>query len=399
MQKHPSVLLNNAVEGSKALETVQSFRGAFGLYVHVPFCSSICPFCPYNKVRYAADEARDYFQSLKRELTAYASCLKGPFTTLYVGGGTPTLCLDELAETLEGIPIAGERAIEVLPLHATEHVLGRLRKMGFTYVSLGIQSFDDRVLKHLGRPHRAVHNHQALANAKGRFDCIDADLIFDLAFASPESFLWDFEECIRAGVDQTSTYPLMRFGYTPFGKGRHDRRSEHRVLAEATRIAADHGYERRSVWTFNRVGAPNYSSITREFYLGVGAGAATYTGEGFTVNHFGLRQYAAAINEGRLPIARRIALGPLRSATFYAFWQAYTGRIDLGRLLTSFPGARPLVAAIRVASRLGLVALVGDEARLTPRGYDAYHDLERWITYAKIEPMWEQGMREHQAAG
>ena len=94
-------------------------------------------------------------------------------------------------------------------------------------------------------------------------------------------------------MDQVSTYPLMRFGYTPFGSARHARRREHEVLAEASRLAGAHGYQRRSVWTFNRPASPSYTSITRRRFLGLGAGASSFLGRDFLVNHFGVETYIA----------------------------------------------------------------------------------------------------------
>jgi oxygen-independent coproporphyrinogen-3 oxidase len=102
-----------------------------GCYVHVPFCTSICPFCPYDKVRYERPVVERYFGALRREVDLYARHAPGPFGSVYVGGGTPTLCLDELAEVLARLEATGERAIEVLPNHMTEPVADRLCEMGF----------------------------------------------------------------------------------------------------------------------------------------------------------------------------------------------------------------------------------------------------------------------------
>jgi oxygen-independent coproporphyrinogen-3 oxidase len=131
-----------------------------GAYVHVPFCERICPFCPYNKVRARRDLAERYFAALDREAAALAAEYRRrfavPFSSLYVGGGTPTLYPDALADLLARLPTTGERAVEVLPDHATPDGLDRLAAMGFSAVSIGAQSFHDGVLRHLGRPHDAA---------------------------------------------------------------------------------------------------------------------------------------------------------------------------------------------------------------------------------------------------
>lgn len=205
-------------------DVLTSLRGAPGAYVHVPFCERLCPFCPYNKELHRPSRAARYFAALREEARRYAEALGRPFTSLYIGGGTPTLCLDELSSVVDLLPVAGERAIEVHPMHATPDRLEHLRSMGITFVSVGIQSFDAAMLRHLARPTSPETNMQAIEQTLGRFSCVDADLIFDVAFEAPEVFLSDLERCFRYGVDQVSTYPLMRFGFTPFGKARHDAR-------------------------------------------------------------------------------------------------------------------------------------------------------------------------------
>ena len=290
--------------GFSAREVVDAFPAPPGLYLHVPFCRTLCPFCPYNKVSYRADLAVDYLDHLDREVSQYLAAFPGPFPSLYVGGGTPTLCLDGLEPLLGRLDVDGERAIEVLPLHMTGAGARRLADLGFDFVSLGVQSFDPAVLRRLHRPGSPASNRSAVETALGHFSCVDVDLIFDVGYDDPGTLLHDLTICFEFGVDQVSTYPLMRFGFTPFGKATHDRRREHALLREATGLAEAAGYERRSVWTFNRAGAASYTSITRPYFLGLGAGAATFAGELFTVNHFGLVQYREALRGGRLPVAR-----------------------------------------------------------------------------------------------
>ncbi len=384
-----------SVEAPSPAEILSDLRSPIGLYIHVPFCASICPFCPYNKVIHHEPLVRRYFEALHRELERYLDCFEGRFTSLYVGGGTPTLCIEELGRLVARTPIARECGIEVLPTHADPETLDRLKDVGFDYLSLGLQSFDPDMLNHLHRPHDRDDNLRALENAVGRFACVDVDLILDVGFESEETFLNDLEICLRAGVDQVSSYPMMRFGYTPFGKARHDRRAEHRVLRAGQCLAESLGYERRSVWTFNRIGSGDFTSITREFYLGLGAGAASYTGREFLVNHFSIDRYIDKVDRGWLPIARCASLGELKSAVYYLFWQAYTGSIDLRRYERLFPVARLLRPVAYAFVAAGYVRIRDGHVRLTPRGYDLYHDLERFVTYHFIEPLWEDLMREH----
>ncbi len=367
-----------------------SCRSRPGLYIHVPFCSSLCPFCPYNKVLYQKELAQRYFVALTQELEAYLAHIEGAFSSVYIGGGTPTLCLDELAACLERIPVRGERAIEVLPTHADKATIVKLHALGITHVSLGIQSFDAEMLRYLRRPNSVADNIRALENMAGQFACVDVDLIFDVAFQDSGVFLHDVETCLRSGVDQISTYPLMRFGYTPFGKAAHRPAKEHEVLRAVQALAESYGYERRSVWTFNRQASPTYSSITREHYIGIGAGSATYTGRYFLLNTFSVKQYIVEAETGQLPLARSIRLGELKAAVYALFWQAYTGSIDSARFEELYPAAPLLRWLLQASARAGWLTIEGNTARLTPAGYDRYHDLERWVTYHFIEPLWAE---------
>lgn len=381
--------------------------GDVGGYVHVPFCEWICPFCPYNKVRAREDLARRYFAGLALEMAGYRDALersgRRSFTSLYIGGGTPTLYPEHLAAVIAAVPTRGERAVEVLPSHGTPQRLDRLAEIGVTAVSIGAQSFHDRVLRVLHRPHDAAASLDAVRNALSRFDVVDVDLIVDSAWEDDAdlrgSFLADVRRCFSLGVDQVSTYPLMRFGYTPFGTARHDRRREHTLLAQVSDMAASMGYERRSVWTFNRVDAPAYTSITRPRFIGMGAGSASFTGGDFFVNHFGLTAYLDDIDAGRLPIARWLHLGAMAGAAYDAFWQAYAGQVSPTDLRAHF-GTRAAMTAwlvLRPLLATGLVERDDGRYRLTRTGFDAYHDLERWVTYQFIEPLWGEMLAEHAA--
>ena len=114
------------------------------------------------------------------------------------------------------------------------------------------------------------------------------------------------------------------------------------------------------------------------------------------MNHFAPERYDERLEAGELPIARQIGLpGPL-GPLYWMFWQAYAGRIDLAELEAQLgPSlvARLLLAALEAA---GWMVRDGDVRVVTARGRDAYHDLERWVTYHYIEPLWAELMAEHQ---
>ena len=159
------------------------------------------------------------------------------------------------------------------------------------------------------------------------------------------------------------------------------------------------GYQRRSR-TFNRRGSPVYSSITRRRFLGMGAGASSFAGRDFLVNHFGVESYVTSVAAGRLPPARRLHLGRAAGAAYDVFWQAYAGAVGPSALTEVY--GKDVAAVVRAAlepARWARLVRRDEGLRLTGRGFDLYHDLERLVTYQLIEPLWAEMLREHEVEG
>ena len=121
-----------------------------GLYVHIPFCKSICNFCPYCKVRYSKELCDRYIDSLIREIHLVGNQHPGKkrVTSLYFGGGTPALAVDRIGEIIEALNehfiITEGIGLELHPDNVTEEVLAVLRAAGVTKISIGIQSFRNK---------------------------------------------------------------------------------------------------------------------------------------------------------------------------------------------------------------------------------------------------------------
>ena len=187
------------------------------------------------------------------------------FTSLYVGGGTPSLCLASSPPARGGDGRAGAR-IEVLPNHATPETVAELQALGFDYVSIGIQSFDPRMLRHLGRLNTAGDNRRALeATAVLRLRQRRPHLRRRLRRARrlpgrPR----DLRRRGRPDLD----LPADAFRLHAVRQGGARSGARARAAAAGVRLADGLGYERRAVWTFTRRGGPLYASIARELFLG-----------------------------------------------------------------------------------------------------------------------------------
>ena len=184
------------------------------LYIHIPFCERLCPYCSFNRVPFAEDLCRDYFRALRKELLLYGE--RGyDFGGIYVGGGTPTVLMDELLETIslarKSFSIR-ELSVETNPNHLTEERLAALQLAGVDRLSVGVQSFDDGLLKKMDRYDKYGSGDavaERLRRALGRFGTLNADMIFNFPTQSPAMLDRDLDILTGMGIDQITWYPLM----------------------------------------------------------------------------------------------------------------------------------------------------------------------------------------------
>ncbi|CAG0995498.1 oxygen-independent coproporphyrinogen III oxidase [Methylophilaceae bacterium] len=187
------------------------------LYVHIPFCDSLCFYCACNKIVTKHHErAAEYLRYLSREVDLYVSKLgKGQtITQLHLGGGTPTFFSDdELAELMAMlgrnfvIAPTGEHSIEVDPRTVDEERLKRLAELGFNRLSFGVQDFDHEVQKavHRIQPAEQVFDLVAIARSLG-FESINVDLIYGLPKQTPESFQRTLAQVAKLRPDRIALY-------------------------------------------------------------------------------------------------------------------------------------------------------------------------------------------------
>ena len=123
------------------------------LYIHIPFCEELCPYCSFHRVRFEETLTRKYFRALINEIKLYRE-KNYSFTGIYVGGGTPTVLIDELANLLqyarESFPIR-QISVETNPNHLTPKNIAILQQAGVNRLSVGVQTFNDELLKKIGR--------------------------------------------------------------------------------------------------------------------------------------------------------------------------------------------------------------------------------------------------------
>lgn len=373
------------------------FAGArnLGLYVHVPFCRSLCGFCPYCRVRYDEALCARYLDALEGEIEAVGASA-GPgrrrATSLYFGGGTPALAAPRLGRVVAALErrfeIPDGIGVELHPDDAVPATLRTLRDAGATRLSIGVQSFRPRLLASLGRrPVPAPALAAALRSVP--FDTVSMDFIFALPGQTAADAVADVDAAFAAGANHVAFYPFIDFSFARGGIHATGDRAKRALLDAIARRCAEHGCERTSIWTFARNGA-RYSSMTRENYLGFGCSAATLLERQFKVNTFSVEAYCARIAEGRTPTALTLRFTPRRRMLYWLFWAFYGLTVD-ARDFESFFGVplrRAFGAELRLAQRLGWIRRDGPLYRLTDRGAFRFHQMERHYTLAYIDRMW-----------
>lgn len=200
-----------------------------GLYLHVPFCHNLCPYCPYNRVQFDAELFKRYEAAVHQEIDLRARQMaeslvalggqRPEIVSLYLGGGTPTVVPDSLARLVahlgEAFGPPGEVCIELHPSAMEEECLQLLRATGVTMLSVGVESLSDRLLSLIGRSHDAATAEDAVRRALTLgFEAVNVDLMFALPSQTLDELDHDLCRVLDLGVDQVSTYPIFGFPYT-----------------------------------------------------------------------------------------------------------------------------------------------------------------------------------------
>ncbi len=295
------------------------------LYVHIPFCRTLCPFCCFNRYLFREDQARIYFADLRKEVGMYAS-LGFKFNDFYFGGGTPTVLMDELAGFINYLRSKFEVkriSLETTPRELTPETIAQLQESGVNRLSVGVQSFDNTLLKAMGRTlFRGEDSIKKLRLAQGKFDTVNVDLMFNFPTQTLEQFHTDVKIFKDLAADQATFYPLMPSPHKLDALTRkfrkvdtsRERQFYNIILSELL----DSGYKASTAWCFSRgdLMIDEYI-IDYDDYIGVGAGSVGFLGGDFLVNSFSLEGYQRLISGGRLPIVRMRRLSATEHYRYY----------------------------------------------------------------------------------
>jgi len=273
---------------------------AFGLYVHVPWCRHVCPYCDFNVYTSSAMPERAYVDAVAVELATHArdSTWTGrPLRSVYLGGGTPSLFAPAtIAELLAAVGRAfalasdAEVTLEANPGTVSAERLAAYRAAGVNRLSLGAQSFDAQTLSTLGRDHAAADVPRAVTAARtAGFENVSLDLVYAVPGTGLAAWEHDLVAVLELAPEHVSAYALTYEEGTPFHRWResgrlqpvaHDDEAAMAELAVATLEAA--GLRRYEISSFARPGRESRHNLgywDGSDYLGVGAGAHAFARE------------------------------------------------------------------------------------------------------------------------
>ncbi|HTZ43579.1 MAG TPA: radical SAM family heme chaperone HemW [Jatrophihabitans sp.] len=367
-------------------------EAAFGFYVHIPFCTVRCGYCDFNT--YTATELGNgvsrgsYADTVLAELRLARDVLPAsvpPVSTVFFGGGTPTLLPAEhlglivraIGEEF-GLAPDAEVTTEANPESVTRAYFGKLREAGFTRISLGMQSAAPHVLQVLDRQHRPERAVAAVAEARAAgFEHINLDLIYGTPGESERDWQDSLDSALATEADHLSAYALIVEEGTPLarkvGTGAipapdDDVLADRYLQADESLAAAGFAWYEVSNWSRNAVARSRHNQLywSGANWWGAGPGAHSHVGgvRWWNVKH--PARYAGLLDTGRSPAAGRETLDPEARLTERLMLQL---RMAEGLTLAGLPDAA--VRHARQCVTWGLAErgpLAGGRLVLTQRG-------------------------------
>lgn len=320
------------------------------LYIHIPFCEELCPYCSFHRVRLNEDLVIKYHAALRLEMALYRQ--RGyRFTGLYAGGGTPTVLIDELAETLRLaralFPI-GSASVETNPDHLTDANIKILKQAEVNRLSVGVQTFDDGLLRQIARYDKYGSGEEIAARLEqvsGKFDTLNADMIFNFPGQTAAMLEEDLAMLQRIKMQQITFYPLMVSSLTQSlmreTMGEVNFRREKSFFKLILR-RLEEDYDSSSAWCFSR--KKTGSSLIDEYvvdfdeYAGLGSGAIGYLNGMCYANTFDIGGYISGLEQGRLPLEAARAFNFTDRMRYDFLMKLFSTRLNVNELEEKYEG-------------------------------------------------------------
>ncbi len=289
-------------------------------YIHIPFCEHICHYCDFNKVFLKGQPVDEYLDALEEEIRLTLEKHSAePLHSVFVGGGTPTSLSEKQLQRLlfsvrKYLPLeqGAEFTFEANPGDLSDEKFRVLFEGGVNRLSFGVQTFDNQLLKAIGRTHRAKDVLTSIEKAKKvGFENISVDLIYSLPNQTLDGFKETLQTALSLDIQHYSGYSLiiepktvfynqMRKGKLPV-PGEDTEAEMYSLLMEQMQLA---GFQQYEISNFALPGYESKHNLTywnNEEYYGFGAGSHSYVGGERIANHGPLKKYMEPIWNGTLP--------------------------------------------------------------------------------------------------
>jgi oxygen-independent coproporphyrinogen-3 oxidase len=374
----------------------------FGIYIHIPFCAHICPYCDFNTYAGKDDLMPHYVDSVMRELEMRAGeAGDRPAATVYFGGGTPSLLTPaQVGQILDAcrrlfrIQPDAEITMEANPNGLDAGRLAGYRAAGVNRLSIGAQTLDRRGLRTLGRQHEAADATDAVRTARAvGFEHVNLDFIFGWPGQSREIWRRDLEQVLAMtddGPDHLSLYSLIIEPGTPYADAvargiLHvpDDDAAADLYEDAIAILDIAGWTHYEIanWarTPDRHSRHNAIYWRHGDYLGFGAGAFGTVGGIRAMNHLLPETYIGAITRGELPHSNTEAIDErtARGETMMLGLRLLVDGVDASTFAARHGSPLEEVFGEQIAemTRLGMIEPTPRGIRLTPHGMMLANDV------------------------
>ena len=354
-------------------------------YVHIPFCTQICYYCDFSKVFIKNQPVDSYLEHLLEEFRSYDI---QKLSTLYIGGGTPTaLSASQLEVLLDGLTkhldlsVLEELTIEANPGDLDADKIAVLKNSPVNRVSLGVQTFDNKMLKKIGRSHLEKDIYENIDRLKlAGFDNISIDLIYALPGQTMDQVKENVAKAISLDIPHMSLYSLilenhtvfmnrMRRGKLPLPKEELEAEMFEYIIAELERA----GFEHYEISNFSKLGFESRHNLMywdNAEYYGIGAGASGYVNGVRYKNHGPIRHYLNAVEAGNARITEEhLSQREQMEEEMFLGLRKKSG-VSMARFEEkfgqSFDGLYGEI--IRDLVQQGLMQIDGDRVRMTKRG-------------------------------
>lgn len=333
------------------------------LYIHIPFCLTLCPYCSFHKFRFDEPSAKNYFELLHKEMKM-VHALGYKFDSIYFGGGTTTILPQELGETIslaKSLFEIKEVSCESDPAHLIdlehEDLKGKIDRL-----SIGIQSFNDAHLKQIGRYKKfgsAQEQYEKALRALPHFPIVNIDMIYNYPNQTEKELREDIEMILKLSPPQVTFYPLM---YAPGIKEKLSKKwgtlsndTEAKLYSLILELMGEK-YTQRSSWAWSLTSDDIIDEyvIERSEYVGIGSGAFSFIGNTLYANTFSLPKYNEMLSNDTLPITHSVSF-PKRAISQY-------------RMMVELFGLKPMSNHLSIENLFLKMFGVYKNEKITPKG-------------------------------